>query len=108
MDKTKYLASGELLVAILLVLREYPRVQHGSVGGGGAVLPAEHPEGKLGVVDHRGDDQLGPAQPRPVSPGPFDARISSYAQTPSRRRQRRRRRCFGGLLSGLVGFLVAA
>lgn len=77
-----YLASGELLRPILLGLRKDTRVEHGSVSSLGPVLPAQHPERKLGVVDHGGHDQLGLAQLLPVGPRPLDPTLA--AQVPCR------------------------
>lgn len=70
--------------SILVVLGEDARVEHRSVGGVGAVFPAEHPEGELGVVDHGGHHQLRPAQTCPVGPGPLHPRLPAQAPRRSR------------------------
>lgn len=50
-------------------------MQHGRVRRLGAVLAAEHPEGELGVVDHRSDDELRRSEAVPVGPRSLDAGI---------------------------------
>lgn len=63
-----YLGGGEFLAPVLVVLGEDPGMKHRRVSGVCAVLAAEHPEGELGVVDHRGHDQLRLAESPPVGP----------------------------------------
>ena len=51
----------EVLLPVLGVGRENLRVEHGRVAELGAVVPGEHPEGQLGLIDHGRNHELGAA-----------------------------------------------
>jgi hypothetical protein len=48
-------------------------VKHGRVSSSRSILPAQHSERELGLVDHGGDDELGLAQVPPVLPSLGDS-----------------------------------
>lgn len=68
-----HLTGGKFLGTIFFIFRENSGMEHRCVSGLSTVLTAEQPERQLGVVDHGGDEEFGPAQLVPVGPGPLYA-----------------------------------